>query len=304
MARRSRKHSREILSLGPSLVALAVVGMFGLALLRAIASHLSSYMVVGCGFLAVLILVQQRWSRERKQREQERRYATFRSEVNGIIDRHLQVLVRRRAQLVQNDEYGMPQTKRWMREVEYFIAEHITPTLSGEGKLLLTERREEVARSIVERTFQATKLQPLVASFSNCMSPSEFEQFCAEQLRLSGWQAKLTKGSHDQGVDVIAEQNGVRLVLQCKLYSSSVGNAAVQQIAAGRAHEQAQYGAVVTNCTYTACARELAATNGIMLLHYSDLANIRSAANLGQDCKLSSLPSISEPLSVLVVDRR
>jgi restriction system protein len=53
-----------------------------------------------------------------------------------------------------------------------------------------------------------------------------------------------------------------------------VGNQAVQEIAAGKAHEQAYWAAVVTNNRYTSAAEQLAATNGILLLHYSDLPNL------------------------------
>ena len=73
---------------------------------------------------------------------------------------------------------------------------------------------------------------------------------------------------------MIAERAGKRVVLQCKLYSGPVGNGAVQEIAAGRAHERADFGAVVTNSRYTAPAEQLAATNSILLLHYRDLLRL------------------------------
>ncbi|HLH07890.1 MAG TPA: restriction endonuclease [Terriglobales bacterium] len=114
-------------------------------------------------------------------------------------------------------------------------------------------------------------------TFSEEMSPSEFEAFCAEELRRNGWQARVTLQSRDQGVDVIAEKNGIRVVLQCKLYSSPVGNHAVQEAAAARAHEQAHFGIVVSNHRYTEPAQQLAATNGILLLHYRDLPGLDSA---------------------------
>lgn len=48
------------------------------------------------------------------------------------------------------------------------------------------------------------------------MTPTEFEERCAEAMRLAGWSAQKTKASGDQGVDVIAERNGISVVLQCK----------------------------------------------------------------------------------------
>ena len=74
---------------------------------------------------------------------------------------------------------------------------------------------------------------------------------------------------------MVAEKGPVRIVvLQCKLYSNPVGNKAVQEVVAGRAHEQANYGAVVTNSTGTTPAQELASINGILLLHHSDLPQL------------------------------
>jgi restriction system protein len=53
-------------------------------------------------------------------------------------------------------------------------------------------------------------------------------------------------------------KNNVRVVLQCKLYGGPVGNKAVQEAAAGRAHERADFGIVVTNNRYTSAAEQLA----------------------------------------------
>jgi HJR/Mrr/RecB family endonuclease len=93
----------------------------------------------------------------------------------------------------------------------------------------------------------------------------------AQELNDFGWEARTTKASGDQGVDVIATKGGKRVVLQCKLYTSAVGNAAVQEIFAAKQHERADYAAVVTSVTYTKSARQLASTTGVLLLHHDEL---------------------------------
>jgi restriction system protein len=70
------------------------------------------------------------------------------------------------------------------------------------------------------------------------------------------------------------------LVFQCKLYSQPVGNKAVQEVVAARAHESAQFAAVVSNTRYTAQAQQLANTNRVALLHYGDLRNIDALIGL------------------------
>ena len=90
-------------------------------------------------------------------------------------------------------------------------------------------------------------------------------------LRKAGWNAQVTGASGDQGTDVLARRGKRSLVLQCKLYSKPVGNSAVQQVAAARAHHRADFAAVVSNADFTPQARQLAATNDVFLLHHEEL---------------------------------
>jgi hypothetical protein len=112
-----------------------------------------------------------------------------------------------------------------------------------------------------------------VAAFrwSDDISPVEFEQRCAEAMRLAGWSAQTTKASSDQGVDVIAVRSGIRVVLQCKRYNKSVGNKAVQEAFAAKTFANTHYAAVVTNSQYTSSAIALSEKTGVLLLHFTDL---------------------------------
>jgi restriction system protein len=105
------------------------------------------------------------------------------------------------------------------------------------------------------------------------MSPLDFEANCARYLGMRGWKAKTTKGSGDQGVDVFAQKEGVKIVLQCKLYSKPVGNKAVQEALAGKTYSGAHQAAVVSNQRYTKSAHELAIKANVKLLHFTDLVN-------------------------------
>ena len=198
----------------------------------------------------------------------------FRRKVDGAIDQHLTALIRRRAQLVRPDAYGKPREEKWEREIDYFIEHHIEPALTPREQRLLARDPDKLAARIADRVAAESGDGTAFEGFSNDMTPTEFETFCAEELRRAGWRAELTAQSRDQGVDVIAEKNGLRVVLQCKLYTRPVGNKSVQEAAAGRAHERAHRGAVVTNSSYTPSAEQLAATNGILLLHYRDLRTL------------------------------
>lgn len=189
---------------------------------------------------------------------------------------HMEALLRRRAQLVRLDPYGKPQAEKWSKELDYFVQQHLKPALTAAEQAILSRNREEVLKAIEVQVAAASATQNPFAKFSDHFTPSEFETFCAETLREHGWDARVTQQSRDQGVDVVASKAGRRVVLQCKLYSSPVGNKAVQEVAAGRAHEKADFGIVVSNNRYTAAAEELANTNHVLLLHYRDLPKLEA----------------------------
>jgi len=97
------------------------------------------------------------------------------------------------------------------------------------------------------------------------MTGSEFEEFIAKLFIKMGYSAYTTKTSGDQGIDVIAEKNGIKYGIQAKCYSGSVGNSAVQEAVAGKLFYGCDKVIVITNNTYTKSAVELAAANGVIL---------------------------------------
>jgi len=208
------------------------------------------------------------------------RRAVF-EKAGDIIEQKADQLAMRRAKLVRQDPYGKLQLGKWHAEIDYFIKEHIRPRLTVKQRSILEHERGEIARQIMLRAESQTEQSAVFKAFSEKMTPTEFELFCAEQLRASGWDARLTRTTGDQGVDVIAEKTGLRVVLQCKLYSGSVGNSAVQEVVAGKAYERADRCAVVTNSRYTPAAEQLAATNGVLLLHFSELPHLDALLKRG-----------------------
>jgi HJR/Mrr/RecB family endonuclease len=110
--------------------------------------------------------------------------------------------------------------------------------------------------------------------WNEAMSPDDFERCCADYLTLKGWRSRRTGGSGDQGIDVLAEKDDIRLVLQCKKYGKPVGNRAVQEAFAAKAHAHATAAAVVSTQGFTRSAHELAATTGVLLLHFTELRTI------------------------------
>ncbi len=108
------------------------------------------------------------------------------------------------------------------------------------------------------------------------MNGKDYERHAAGYLRLHGFRhVKLTGNSGDYGVDIVATRRMHRYAVQCKFYSKPVGVAAIQQVVGGMAYYNCDRALVITNSTFTRQARQLAETNGVMLLD-----NIRSSGKL------------------------
>jgi len=53
------------------------------------------------------------------------------------------------------------------------------------------------------------------------MKPSEFEDYIAKLFSKLGYKTEATGGSHDKGIDVIAEKDGIKYYIQCKKFITS-----------------------------------------------------------------------------------
>ena len=159
----------------------------------------------------------------------------------------------------------------------------IQPLLDGLGVVGLKVKDKDATlalKTVRDLIFAyENNTQPKVRNLDD-VSPIDFEHECADLLNQTGWMARVTQASGDQGIDVIATYGNMKAVFQVKKYSQPVGNSAVQEIIAGKAFEQAHVAAVVTNVTYTASAKQLAGVTGVFLLHYSELPNFAETLGL------------------------
>lgn len=94
----------------------------------------------------------------------------------------------------------------------------------------------------------------------------DFEHSCARVLRSKGFtNVKVTRGSGDQGADILAQKHGLKYAVQCKYYTNPVGNKAVQEAHAGKAYYHCDRSMVMTNTTFTQSAKNLAQATGTEL---------------------------------------
>ena len=98
------------------------------------------------------------------------------------------------------------------------------------------------------------------------LTGGEFEQYVALVLADNGFKhVQVTKGSGDQGADVLAERNGISYAIQCKNYEGSVGNYAVQEAYAAAQFYRCDRAAVICPWEFTRGAKELAEATGVTL---------------------------------------
>ena len=98
------------------------------------------------------------------------------------------------------------------------------------------------------------------------MEGEEFEVYCKKLLELRGFQdVRLTPGSHDYGIDIFAEKDGIKYAIQCKCYNDTVGIKAVQEAYSGKAFYDCMVGVVMTNQAISSPAKEFAEKLNVLL---------------------------------------
>jgi hypothetical protein len=175
---------------------------------------------------------------------------------------------------------GFRKNKKWLMDAAnkstMTLAEKFAPILN------MYEDDDELISAIhlVLSTFPVEeRLRGLPSSQAQTASWINFEKDCADALQSVGFQVSQVGASGDQGADIIAELNGISFAIQCKQYSSAVGNAAVQQALSAKSFYGTDYAVVCAPNGFTKSAKSLASSAGVILLPPSllpDLEKLRA----------------------------
>lgn len=211
-----------------------------------------------------------------------------------IENNYLSKLKLKKKQLTYYDEYGDKEFnfETWMKELQSFSNKRIdqisnyiethTPTIllnKMNRNSYLYKDGLDLPWSDLINIMQNIE-EDLEEDISETIdSPYEYETSISNAFSNLGWIAFQTKGSGDQGADVIIEKHGYKFVVQCKLYNQPVGNKAVQEVSSAQAYYEAVGAVVVTNNDYTKSARQLAESQNVWLLHDSQLAEWNNLMN-------------------------
>jgi len=124
----------------------------------------------------------------------------------------------------------------------------------------------------------AKKSQPVSVVVRN-MDSREFENLVALTYEKQGYAVKLTGGSHDRGIDILAERAGgggrERVVVQCKHYRGRVGRPTLQQLWGVVSDDHSiTRGDLVTSGSFTSEAREFGAGKRLTLIDFDALQRL------------------------------
>lgn len=120
----------------------------------------------------------------------------------------------------------------------------------------------------------------------DAMSGTDFEHFCADILRMSGYtNIRVTSGSGDQGIDIIAEKDDMKWGFQCKRWGleTHVGNDVIQKTFAGKAFYHCDIAVVITTTLFTRKAEEYARETGVLLWGRNKLFDLVRKTGLSTD---------------------
>lgn len=185
----------------------------------------------------------------------------------------------------------------------YITAEEMEmeyPTLSQKGRVRLLSALEklgavqarpgsdswlslvdrESAGQLIEKLSGASNTEAKEKRSIDQMDGHEFEHFCADLLRNNGFtHVEVTQASGDFGIDVLAQKDGVTYGIQCKCYSDTVGNHAVQEAFSGAQYYHRMVAVVMTNNYFTQAAIETAQRTNVLLWNRDKVLEMASSGN-------------------------
>lgn len=229
--------------------------------------------------------IKERKEKERIKTEKIKAIQTQRDDkLNKCIQEHLPALRRNITRAIHVNEYGAIERDDSAKEFERFLIScgfkiqgvnwHNTVDAGLMSKNFISKQKFRGQLTSLKKRFEKENRELRDSGFDPSSIPTdghEFEHWVSEQLQKFGWDCNVSKGSGDQGIDVLAIKEGVSVGIQCKLYSGSVGNKAVQEAHAGMGFYAVDNAVVLTNAKFTPSAEKLAKSLGVTLLSHHDI---------------------------------
>lgn len=138
-----------------------------------------------------------------------------------------------------------------------------------------SQEKPDISQKPTKAAFRTTSLSRI-----DHMEGHDFEYWCADLLRKNGFtRVEVTRGSGDQGVDIIAYKDGKKYAIQCKRYNQKLGNKPIQEVHTGKSIYHCDIAAVMTNNYFTPGAVEAAGAVGVILWDRDALGRMMNSAS-------------------------
>jgi hypothetical protein len=98
-----------------------------------------------------------------------------------------------------------------------------------------------------------------------------FERKLSELLKDRGWTVRLTKGSGDEGIDIVLNAKGKTILVQCKAHVAQIPPAPVRELYGTLMHQGATEAWLVATSNFSKGARTFAAHKPIRLLTIGEI---------------------------------
>lgn len=127
--------------------------------------------------------------------------------------------------------------------------------------LILKFVSKNISKVFLSRYLSSVQIHEL-----DCICGEEFEDFVYILFTSLGFSVKKTKKSHDYGADLIIKIKDIKIILQCKLYTShNVSLNAVQEVYSAVKFYNGSIGIVLSNTYFTKSAINLATSTNVLL---------------------------------------
>lgn len=134
--------------------------------------------------------------------------------------------------------------------------------------------------ALLMSTHQSSQAHTTEIKSVDDMDGVHFEMFCRDLLLKNGFtNVETTQSSGDHGIDILAEKDDISYAIQCKCYSSNIGNAAIQQAHTGKSIYKKDIAVVLTNQYFTEQAKTEATVLGVKLWDRDKLNSFINSAN-------------------------
>ncbi len=118
-------------------------------------------------------------------------------------------------------------------------------------------------------------LKSIKLSQIDSLNGYDFEEYIATLFESCGFKCDKTPKSKDNGVDIIATKNNIKIAIQTKLYyNRKVGNKAIQEVYTGSKFHNCNIPMVVTNSFFSEPAKTVGASLSVVLFDRNVLEKV------------------------------